>query len=111
MWGTPGTFSPDCLESPTPGAYTLEGSLFSREYEGDEPVRDAQEAVRKLRADGVSVCALFYGASAHLDEVHQIYGNQYVRIKTLSQLPDGVCELLGRSLAGAGSSCNGSARQ
>ena len=22
---TPGTFSPDCLESPTPGAYALEG--------------------------------------------------------------------------------------
>ena len=24
-----GTFGPDCPESPTPGAYTLEGSLFS----------------------------------------------------------------------------------
>ena len=29
MWGPPGTFGPDCLESLTPGAYTSEGSLFS----------------------------------------------------------------------------------
>ena len=76
-----------------------EGSLFPREYEGDEPVRDAQEAVRRLRSDGVLTCALFYGATAHLDEVHQIYGNQYVRVKTLTQLPGAVCELLGRCLA------------
>ena len=27
--GTLGTFSPNCLESLTPGAYTLEGSLFA----------------------------------------------------------------------------------
>ena len=29
VWGPPGTFSPDCLESLTPGAYTSEDSLFS----------------------------------------------------------------------------------
>ena len=27
--GPPGTFGPYCRESPTPGAYTSEGSLFS----------------------------------------------------------------------------------
>ena len=30
MWGPPGTFSPDCLESPTPETYTSGGSLSSR---------------------------------------------------------------------------------
>ena len=29
MWGSPGTFSLDCLESPTPGACASEGNLFS----------------------------------------------------------------------------------
>ena len=29
VWGPPGTFGPDCLESLTPGAYTSEDSLFS----------------------------------------------------------------------------------
>ena len=81
-----------------------EGGLFSREYEGDEPVREAQEAVRKLMSDGIHTGALFYGATSHLEQVHQIYGQQYVRVKTLGQLPDAVCELLRRSLAQAGTS-------
>ena len=29
VWAPPGTFSPNCLESLTPGTYTSEGSLFS----------------------------------------------------------------------------------
>ena len=29
VWGPPGTFSPDCLESPTPGACASGDSLFS----------------------------------------------------------------------------------
>ena len=29
MWGPLDTFSPNCLESLTPGAYASEGSLFS----------------------------------------------------------------------------------
>ena len=29
VWGPLGTFSPNCLESLTPGACTLEGSLFA----------------------------------------------------------------------------------
>ena len=30
MWGPPGTFSPDCLESPTPETYASGGSLSPR---------------------------------------------------------------------------------
>ena len=78
-----------------------EGALLPREYEGDEPVRDAREAVCALAADGVYTGALFYGATSHLEQVHQIYGQQYVRIKTLRQLPDAVCELLRRGLSQA----------
>ena len=77
------------------------GSRFSHAYEGDMPVRDAHEAVRKLTAAGIRTSALFYGSTAHLEQVHQIYGQQYVRVKTLSQLPDAVCEILRRSLARA----------
>ena len=29
MWGLPGTFSPNCLESPNPGSYVSEGNLSS----------------------------------------------------------------------------------
>ena len=78
-----------------------EGGHFPREYEGDEPVRDARGAVNALTAGGVHTGALFYGATSHLEQVHQIYGQQYVRVKTLSQLPDAVSELLRRILAQA----------
>ena len=78
-----------------------EGGHFPREYEGDEPVRDARGAVNALTAGGVHTGALFYGATSHLEQVHQIYGQQYVRVKTLSQLRDAVSELLRRILAQA----------
>ncbi len=78
-----------------------EGGRLFREYEGDEPVRDARCAVNALTAGGVHTGALFYGATSHLEQVHQIYGQQYVRVKTLSQLPDAVSELLRRILARA----------
>ncbi len=74
------------------------GGILPREYEGDEPVRDAQEAVRGLQKDGIHTAALFYGASSHLEQVHQIYGQRYERVKTLSQLPEAVCELVRRCL-------------
>jgi hypothetical protein len=77
------------------------GNLFSREYEGDAAVREAEAAVRLLRSHSIHCGAVFYGATSHLDSVHQIYGQQYVRVKTLSQLPDAVSELLRRILAQA----------
>ncbi len=76
-----------------------EGSLFAREYEGDDAVKDAVEAVRMLTSDGIHTGALYYGSTSHLDNVHQIYGQMYVRVKTLNQLPDAVSELLRRSLS------------
>ncbi len=76
-----------------------EGSLFAREYEGDEVVKDAADAVRMLISDGIHAGALYYGSTSHLDNVHQIYGQMYVRVKTLNQLPDAVSELLRRSLS------------
>lgn len=74
------------------------GRLFAKEYEGDEAVSDAQAAVRLLRSHGVRCGAVYYGSSSHLDDVHRIYGQQYVRIRSLDQLADGVAQLLLRNL-------------
>ena len=74
------------------------GSLFSREYEGDAAVREAAAAVRLLRSHSIHCGAVFYGSSSHLDNVHQIYGQQYVRIRSLNQLADGVSQLLQMNL-------------
>ncbi len=80
-----------------------ENHLLAREYEGDLAVQDAAAAVRQLQRDGIRTAAIFFGAAAHLDNVHQIYGQNYVRIRSsLSQFSDAVGALLKRALEDRG---------
>ena len=71
-----------------------EGLLLSREYEGEAAVAAAEEAVRRLRASGVRVGAVFHGNTTHLENVHRIYGHAYVRIQKAGQLAQGVSDLM-----------------
>ncbi len=84
----------DSMQLPSGGS-----GMFAREYEGDAAVQDAARVVRMITQDRIHIGALYYGASSHLDNVHQIYGQRYERVKTISQLPDAVSELLRRSLS------------
>lgn len=79
----------DSMPLAVPGAH-----FNGREYEGALSVLEAQKAVRKLRADGIRTSAVFLGASAHLDNVHQIFGKEYVRIPRIAQLSGGVASLI-----------------
>ena len=74
------------------------GLLGGKEYEGELSVREARKAVSALREDGIRTSAIFLGSSAHLDNVHQIFGKEYVRIQTIAQLADGVFELIAMML-------------
>lgn len=76
----------------TPMAAT--GPGLPREYEGAAAVKAAEDAVRALRSRGVRVGAVFHGNSSHLENVHQIYGHAYVRIRKISQMAQGVSDLL-----------------
>ena len=73
---------------------------MGREYEGAAAVKDAEEAVKELRESGVLVGAVFYGTAGHLENVSQIYGKEYVRIRSLAQLAEGAGELIKRSIEG-----------
>ena len=70
------------------------GKTRGRNYEGLAPVEDARRAVNALRADGIYTAAIFHGASSHLENLYQIYGKEYVRIRSLAQLAPGVISLL-----------------
>jgi hypothetical protein len=72
--------------------------LFAKEYEGIAAVEDAREAVKKLRNHGISIGAVFFGASMHLDNVSVIYGDDYVRILKMRQLPEAVSSLFRRTI-------------
>jgi len=66
----------------------------SREYEGLAAVQATKDAVRKVRADGAIVGAVFHGNAHNVENVGQIFGNAYVRIYKASQLAEGVSNLL-----------------
>ena len=70
------------------------GLMLPKEYEGAPAVKAAEDAVKALRSRGVKVGAIFHGNSSHLENVHQIYGHAYVRIRKASQLAQGVSDLL-----------------
>ena len=70
----------------------------TRTYEGAAAVSETAEAVRQLRAHGIITSAIFFGSSAHLDDLHQIYGESFVRIRRMEQIADATAELLKRSL-------------
>lgn len=70
------------------------GLFMEREYEGEAAVSSAQDAVKRLRAKGVRVGAVFHGNSSHLGNIHRIYGHAYVRIQKANQLAQGVSDLL-----------------
>ena len=74
------------------------GRRMGREYEGAAAVKDAESAVRTLRRNGTLVGAVFYGTAGHLPDVSQIYGKEYVRIRSLSQIADGAAALLKRTM-------------
>ena len=70
------------------------GLLMEREDEGEAAVKSAQDAVKRLRENGVRVGAVFHGNTSHLENIHRIYGHAYVRIQKANQLAQGVSDLL-----------------
>lgn len=75
-----------------------EGGIMNREYEGPAAVEETEKAVRNLRNHGIKTAAIFLGAASHLENVHLIYGQEYVRIKRINQLADAVGSLLKMNL-------------
>ena len=70
------------------------GRWLPREYEGAAAVKLTETAVRTLRAEGIRVGAVFHGNSIHMDDLNQIYGHAYVRIRKATQLAQGFSDLL-----------------
>ena len=81
--------------NPNDSAPFLTGDgLINMEYEGAAAVKDTADAVKELRERDMRVGAVFFGNPAHLGNVQQIYGNEYVQIRRNEQLAQGVGDLL-----------------
>jgi len=72
--------------------------FFKEEYEGEAAVRETRDAVRELKEEGICTAAIFYGSTTNMENLHTIYGKEYVRIHQLSQIATGMTELLQMTL-------------
>ena len=64
-----------------------------KEYEGAAAVQLAARAVAGLRREGLRVGAVFHGNLHNLENITQIFGHSYVRVRSASQLAQGIGEL------------------
>lgn len=75
------------------------GKSVGDSYSGELAVRDTSEEVRRLKAEGVKVSAIFTGSDADLVSAKKIYGNEFVRITDVRQLADAVAGIIFRHVA------------
>jgi nitric oxide reductase activation protein len=69
-----------------------------KEYEGVTAVSDTEKAVHDLREAGIRTAAVFFGSVSHLENVQQIYGKEYVRIRKLNRIADAAQDLIRMTL-------------
>ena len=65
-----------------------------RNYEKDLAVEDTAAEVHRARLDGISVVCVYTGSDEDLTAAKRIYGQEFTRIRTLSQFADRVARLL-----------------
>jgi hypothetical protein len=71
---------------------------LEREYEGDDAVMDTAQAVKALRHEGIRTMAVYLGSTAHVDNLHLIYGREYVTVRNIETLASGISELFQKAL-------------
>ena len=78
-----------------------EGTHLDEEYEGAAAVRDTADAVHDLRKKKIRTLALYLGSTAHVDNLHLIYGNTDTAVRNLETLSSRVADLLSGALTQA----------
>ncbi len=86
-----------CPNDDMPAVMDSSGRIV-KEYEGVTAVSDTEKAVRDLRKAGIRTAAVFFGSASHLENVQQIYGKEYVRIRKLNRIADSTAELIRMTL-------------
>jgi hypothetical protein len=68
--------------------------VFKHNYGNEEGVSDTEEAVKKLRQEGLTLGAIYTGPNLYVKNVKRIYGSDFVRIQKVDQLAGGVSRLI-----------------
>ena len=86
-----------CPNDDIPAVIDPSGRIV-KEYEGVIAASDTEKAVHDLRKAGIRTAAVFFGSAAHLENVQQIYGKEYVRIRKLNRIADAAADLIRMTL-------------
>lgn len=78
--------------------------VFKHNYGNEEGVSDTEEAVKKLRQEGLILGAIYTGPNLYVKNVKRIYGSDFVRIQKVDQLAGGVSRLIQELLVKQGNS-------
>lgn len=70
------------------------GSLVGADYSGKAGVEDAAAEVRRLRESNVSVMAILNGKDDDTKSAREIYGNDFIRIESVSHLSSAAGSLI-----------------
>jgi hypothetical protein len=71
---------------------------LDRPYEDSDAVLDTAEEVRKLRLSGIHTMAVYLGSTAHVENLHTIYGTEYVSVRSIDTMASRIAMLLEKSL-------------
>lgn len=74
------------------------GKVREREYSGEAAVLDTADTVRSIRESGIHTVAVYLGSTAHVDNVHLIYGSEYTAVREIGGLASHIAALLSRTL-------------
>ena len=88
----------DAMPSDSRKAWLENSLLHGKDYREELAVEDTRDAIRSLRADSISVAAIFWGGDYAISSLRRIYGDSFIRIKQIQQFPDAVSGLLMRML-------------
>ncbi|MDD6351887.1 MAG: hypothetical protein PUG16_05770 [Lachnospiraceae bacterium] len=78
--------------------------VFKHNYGNEEGVSDTEEAVKKLRQEGLTLGAIYTGPNLYVKNVKRIYRSDFVRIQKVDQLAGGVSRLIQELLVKQGNS-------
>lgn len=74
------------------------GKVREREYSGEAAVLDTADTVRNIRESGIHTVAVYLGSTAHVDNVHLIYGSEYTAVREIGGLASHIAALLSKTL-------------
>lgn len=89
----------DAVPADTTKAFVEGGIPRRQDYMNELAVEDTRDAIRKLWKTGTYVYGIFWGLKSSVPDLKRMYGDSFVRIHEIRELPEAVIGLLLRAIA------------